>query len=448
MMNFKMEVGHFYVEDLVNLIEQFKISVISPHVLHAFDVAKLSSAIYSRIKGVDGSVYMYLAGLFHDAGLVVFSDIKKAYRRKENEELDEKVTLNGISFNLDDYLIRFDKEMVHSKVSYIMIKRTNILPKEFLKAVLHHHTPLDDIDESDEIVLLSNIINVADDISKLYRRESSRSFEALLRVFEEVRERMDILDDVRSALYDLSKDLVTVRYALDDKPHYDLFASRSPKIWFDQMEEFLKMLSLFIDLRSPYTLKHSSAIAILSRDLTMEVLKSPFDAKILYMAGLVHDIGKLRTPLEILHKHGKLSIYEMYTMKMHVVDTFKMLRGLRGFEEISAIASLHHERLDGSGYPFGYTEKDLGMRSRVLQVADVFEALMEDRPYREGMDSKEALKIIRYLVSEGKLDSYVYEKLSEMVKNGYRPKKNFLVLFEFFEEVREIDPISRILKSL
>ncbi len=436
-------VGIFKLGNLIDLIQEFRISSISPHVVHAFDTAKISTAIYRRIFSRE-DVYMYLTGLFHDVGLVIYTGLSAPGAMSIAVK---EVDVDGnVAFDLGKFLDRFDKDEIHSKVSYRIVEKFKILPEKFLKAILYHHTPLSRIDGTDEEITIANILSVADSVSQAMRRFMKWGFENVPKAIEEVLENVEMLPDVKSALKDLMRDMVTLRYCIDEKPYKEVFMLRDIEIGIDQLVELLKMMALFIDLRSPFTLRHSSAIATLSRDIAVEMFGSAFDGMIMYMAGLVHDIGKIKTPLYILHKPDKLDPHEAYVMKLHIVDTFKMLSPQKGLDEITAIASLHHERLNGSGYPWGYKKNQLSMRSRILQVADVFEALLEDRPYRKALLKDEALKIIENEVRRGKLDANVYETLNEMIKNGYEVEKNELVIFQFFEDLKDIDQVRAILK--
>ena len=113
------------------------------------------------------------------------------------------------------------------------------------------------------------------------------------------------------------------------------------------------------------------------------------------IAGNLHDLGKLAMPLEILEKPGKLSADERAVINSHSYYTFKILSRFRDLDSIRRWAAFHHERIDGSGYPFKLDGEDLDSGSRIVAAADVFTALKENRPYRAGMSSKDALAILK-----------------------------------------------------
>ncbi len=216
----------------------------------------------------------------------------------------------------------------------------------------------------------------------------------------------------------------------------------------EQFIEALKTLVLLVDLQSSFTVRYSSSIAALARDIAAEMFESRFDFFVMYIAGFIHDLGKLKTPVEILHKPGKLTRSERYVMNLHASNTFKFLSKYSNLDEFAAIASLHHERLDGSGYPWGLKGNELGMRARILQVADVFTALTENRPYRKGMSNEDVLRIIEGEVDKGRLDGDVYRVLKEMVKNGYRISKDEVVFAEFFGDMEECEAVRKVLKRV
>jgi HD-GYP domain-containing protein (c-di-GMP phosphodiesterase class II) len=112
-------------------------------------------------------------------------------------------------------------------------------------------------------------------------------------------------------------------------------------------------------------------------------------------AARLHDIGKLGISNRILDRPGPLTDAEYTKVKEHPVLTQRILERIPGFSELAPLASAHHERLDGSGYPRGLTADDLTQPMRVLAVADVYEALTADRPYRPAWSADRALEIIR-----------------------------------------------------
>ena len=112
-------------------------------------------------------------------------------------------------------------------------------------------------------------------------------------------------------------------------------------------------------------------------------------------AGLLHDIGKLGISSRILDKPGSLDNRERAEMKQNPLNTWEILKRVRAFEDFAMLAALHHEKLDGSGYPWGRNSDELDMPARVLVVADIYEAITESRAYRVGLSFGEAMQILR-----------------------------------------------------
>ncbi len=131
------------------------------------------------------------------------------------------------------------------------------------------------------------------------------------------------------------------------------------------------------------------------------------------ITGNLHDLGKLAIPNSILNKPGKLTKEEFALMQQHTYFTYQVLTTVGGIRNIAEWAAFHHEKLDGTGYPFHVDAKRLDMNSRILAVADMFTALAEERPYRNGMTRDEILSILRTGRDRNFLDSNVINVLEK-----------------------------------
>jgi HD-GYP domain-containing protein (c-di-GMP phosphodiesterase class II) len=149
-----------------------------------------------------------------------------------------------------------------------------------------------------------------------------------------------------------------------------------------------------IDAKSKYTADHSRGVARYALGIGEELGFSPQLMRDLRRGGLLHDIGKLGVPNTILDKPGKLDDAEFDTIKLHPVYTQQILSRVPAFARLADSSAAHHERLNGSGYPNGLAAGQLTPYARVLAVADVYEALTADRPYRDGMPIEQALEIM------------------------------------------------------
>ncbi|MEH0794429.1 HD domain-containing protein [Vibrio parahaemolyticus] len=188
-------------------------------------------------------------------------------------------------------------------------------------------------------------------------------------------------------------------------------------IW--DMNSLGLFLARIVDAKSPFTYQHSQKVAELSRYLAGKLGLDEHDQEMLFIAGLVHDIGKLKTPDEILHKEGALSKQEYTRIKRHTIDTQLALHKVFPNAKIAEWASNHHERLDGSGYPYHKTAEELDIPSRIIAVADVFQALSQDRPYRGRMSQTQIAEIMDDLIEQNKLCAHVYEVLEQNMTACY-----------------------------
>ena len=172
-----------------------------------------------------------------------------------------------------------------------------------------------------------------------------------------------------------------------------------------------------IDAKSPFTFRHSEGVARGAAKIAEHVGLSEVEVRDLKRAGLLHDIGKLGVSNRILDKPGPLTKDEFATVKEHPRLTYNVLTLVAPFRSIAEMAANHHEKLDGSGYHRGVTGENLAQPDRILAVADVFDALSQDRPYREAMPMEKVLEIIGRESGE-KLSPESVEALQELVSNG------------------------------
>ncbi len=166
-----------------------------------------------------------------------------------------------------------------------------------------------------------------------------------------------------------------------------------------------------IDFRSPMTATHSCGIAACASILGKLFGLTDSECRSLELAANLHDTGKLVVPDSILNKPGKLTDEEYAVLRQHAYVTYSVLSAVRGFEQITEYAAFHHEKLDGSGYPFGLSGQHIGTGSRIVAVADVFTALNEDRPYRPRMKQSDVIATLRESADRNFLDARIVELL-------------------------------------
>jgi HD-GYP domain-containing protein (c-di-GMP phosphodiesterase class II) len=166
-----------------------------------------------------------------------------------------------------------------------------------------------------------------------------------------------------------------------------------------------------IDYKSVFTRKHSTQIANRAWFMGKHYRYEPQELAELYLAASLHDLGKLAVPSDILEKPGKLSGEEFEIIKKHVHLTWELLNEVEGFETICKWASNHHEKLDGSGYPFGKKASELDFNSRLLTCLDLYQAVSEKRPYHPVRDHEDTMRILNEMADTGKIDGDIIKDL-------------------------------------
>jgi putative two-component system response regulator len=160
------------------------------------------------------------------------------------------------------------------------------------------------------------------------------------------------------------------------------------------IEGSINTISAIVEMRDPYTGGHQRHVADLCRVMAMEMGLSSKQVHGIYYASLIHDIGKLAIPIEVLVKPGPISEIEMMLLKIHPQAGWEMLRKIEFPWPIAQIALQHHERMNGSGYPSGLTGDQILKESKIVAVADVVESMTFHRPYRAALGIEMALKEI------------------------------------------------------
>ena len=336
----------------------------------------------------------FIAALLHDIG--AFS-------------LEEKISLHNSEVeNLIEHTVR--GEILLDTVPWL---------KESSKIVRFHHTMWKNREESIEapLVLESQLLFLADYLERLIKRD-----QYILHQHEDIIQKIKSLSG--SSLHPQVIDLfLTVsereEFWLDlvSPRLYSLLLNEGP---FRKTEIDLSNISLIaelfrniIDFRSRFTATHSSGVAAAASILSRIFGLTKAEIELMEVAGNLHDIGKLAIPNSILEKPGKLTKEEMAVMKSHTYYTYAVINTIGGLQQIAEWAAFHHERFDGSGYPFHCTADELSTGSRILGVADIFTALAEDRPYRKEMSREEIFKIIKQFSDRQLLDSKIVNLLFE-----------------------------------
>ena len=188
---------------------------------------------------------------------------------------------------------------------------------------------------------------------------------------------------------------------------------RGTEIDLSELRVISEMFRNLIDFRSRFTSTHSSGVAASAAAIARLFGLTEMEVDLMEVTGNLHDLGKLVVPNSILEKPDKLTPEEFAVMRQHTYFTYSVLSTIGGIQAIAEWAAFHHERLDGSGYPFHLDGKKLNTGSRILAIADILTALAEDRPYRKGMGQTEIISILRNLSEKNFIDRTVLGVLEE-----------------------------------
>ncbi len=185
---------------------------------------------------------------------------------------------------------------------------------------------------------------------------------------------------------DLAFGILTLRVKLAHREH----AQRLQ----ENMLQTVEAIASIVEMRDPYTSGHQARVAALAKDIASRMGLPEEQVQAIHLAGLVHDLGKIRIPAEILSKPGRLDEIEYSLIKMHPRAGYDILKGIDFSWPIAQMVLQHHERMDGSGYPQGLKGDEILPGARILIVADVVEAMSSHRPYRPGLGVEAALEEI------------------------------------------------------
>lgn len=193
---------------------------------------------------------------------------------------------------------------------------------------------------------------------------------------------------------------------------------------FSAYEAVFRALTAVIDAKDHYTAMHSQNVSYYAAELARALKLNPEEVEIVKEAGLLHDIGKIGIPESILQKPGRLNEEEFLVMKTHVEQSVDILHHLSGMEYILPAVLGHHEKYDGTGYPFGIKGENIPITGRILNVVDSFDAMMSARPYKPPYPVDFALHQLK-VASGTQFDPKVAEVFADLIKNGKVPvRKN------------------------
>ena len=356
---------------------------------HSKSTAYLSVMIGRKI-GLDAEMIfdLYNAALLHDIGLSNTYDIEQ-----------------------------------HCIDGEIMLKELP-LPECIAKDVYYHHENYDGSGVfgllGDSIPIGAQIISFASTFDDLFGKLSDGYDRNLyMTVCGWLDTNRDLFSDV---IVDAFINLMKCEYFLLDYFSLETIHALSDKIvacdnvCYDN-DDVLKYANCFaniIDCRSPFTFSHSCGIAELARKAVSHLGYGDETQNIMYIAGLLHDIGKLHVSVDILHKKDKLTHDERFEINKHTYYTRKILEQISGFEDIVNCAANHHERINGTGYPYHMLGNRLSRLDKIMAICDVYQALTEERPYRDKLPPDRVWGIIDDMANNNHLDKALASKVSRI----------------------------------
>lgn len=152
----------------------------------------------------------------------------------------------------------------------------------------------------------------------------------------------------------------------------------------------IQAMAMTVETRDPYTAGHQRRTSDIARSIAQEMGLPPEQVDGIRMAGVIHDLGKISVPAEILSKPGKIGASEFSLIKDHPLTGYSILQGINFHWPVAEIVRQHHERMDGTGYPYGLKGDEIMLEARVIGVADVIEAMSSHRPYRPSLGAEKA----------------------------------------------------------
>jgi HD-GYP domain-containing protein (c-di-GMP phosphodiesterase class II) len=333
---------------------------------------------------------------------------------------------------LTDSLI-FEKDMErHSLAGWLLLDSCQVFRDE-AKIIRYHHSGWRRIlilpEAERPLARLGNLVHLSDAIDMHIRTQSRPD---------------NLLRNIRAGAGSIfSPEMVEAAAELLSRPGFFTDLSEASNcfglppgpeliIHEDQVALFALLFARVIDARSPFTATHSSGVAHLARFLYELADLPDGNRQAIFVAGLLHDIGKMGVPLELLEKQGPLEPDEFRQVSRHALLSYEVLSSVPGFEEVAPWGAWHHERLNGQGYPQGLKAGEIPLESRLMAVADVLTALSEDRPYRVGLSSDQVLSIMDRMVGEGALDGDVLALVHDRIEETFEVGRQAQALAKLF----------------
>lgn len=318
----------------------------------------------------------------------------------------EVLTINNPELLLDSNLLQTEKfDMVIS--DFMMPKIDGIEVLKAIKKIQPNIIPILLTGYSDK----TNAIKSINEVGLYYYLEKPWDNDQLIAIVKNGIEKKQLKEQV-------DKNVLVIKKRNDEISRlYDLL-QKDFNSELDGMYNVIISLANIVEAKDTYTEGHTRRVSSLSKMIASKMSFTDEQLINIELAGIVHDIGKVSTPDHILNKPGRLTNEEFNIIKEHPEIGERILKPLTSMKSILHPIRHHHEKLDGSGYPDGLKGDDIKMETRILAVADIFDALYTDRPYKNKFTMEKTLSILKEEADLNKLDKGVVQVISDLIDSG------------------------------
>lgn len=256
-----------------------------------------------------------------------------------------------------------------------------------------------------------NVIKAVNEVGVYYYIEKPWDNDSLIKVVYNGLEKASLIKQLKKKVKELenSKNEINKLYNILQKDY---------KYQVESIENVMVSLAYIIEAKDKYTVGHTQRVSEYAVKLAEKLGLESERIEKLRMAGLIHDIGKIGVPEVILNKPGKLTENEFELVKNHTVIGGNICKPLVNFSDLYDMIRHHHEKINGSGYPDGLKGDEISLEARILSVADVFDALYSDRPYRSKLPLDKVIEILKEEADKQNLDHGLVDAFVSMVENN------------------------------
>lgn len=331
--------------------------------------------------------------ILHDNGLTEY------YKQGDNIEEDE--------------FLKIHCEVGEENLSYIPFF------ENIQHVILYHHEAIDGSGPFhktvDEIPLYSQLIHIADWVDVHYdlQKISQEDYQDILMNIQQLKNKEFSSQVVDAYLATMTYERITINNAQLEKYLRENVHNIYQDFTDSQMLAICQLFARIIDSKSPHTRSHSIGVASKASYMALYYEYSEEMMLKLFFAGAMHDVGKLVIDRDVLEKPAQLTDQEYTYMQTHAYYSYKILSDME-LGDITHWASFHHEKLDGTGYPFGKKAEDLDFIDRLMACCDIYQALTENRPYKDAMSHEKSIEIMRHMAMQNKIDSQIVEDMNKV----------------------------------